>query len=264
MRAHCLPRLDSLHSRLASSLVIPFAHHHVRVPQLWNTKLPCHMVIYNNSAVTIEQLCMHICHCVMSVVSKAKAFYCWICFAFGNIFFSRSWPTVSSFDKVWRSAVLLKNCCYFHWLLWWAKNSSWELLALEGRALHNAQCTSRWQSCYNQISVLFDLGETLIQLIMLVDPKQQTCALLGPIMALACCHAAFFYALSFPHTTTTTSTLSSLAPCRPDNPPATPQAPLWSTRPKSLPFTSECLISFCKVKFSKFGADIGILKTFLR
>ena len=159
---------------------------------------------------------------------------------------------------------LLKNCCYFHWLLWWAKNSSWELLALEGRALHNAQCTSRWQSCYNQISVLFDLGETLIQLIMLVDPKQQTCALLGPIMALACCHAAFFYALSFPHTTTTTTTLSSLAPCRPDNPPATPQAPLWSTRPKSLPFTSECLISFCKVKFSKFGADIGILKTFLR
>ena len=106
MRAHCLPRLDSLHSRLASSLVIPFAHHHVRVPQLWNTKLPCHMVIYNNSAVTIEQLCMHTCHCVMSVVSKAKAFYCWICFASGNIFFSRSWPTVSSFDKVWRSAFI--------------------------------------------------------------------------------------------------------------------------------------------------------------
>ena len=35
-----LPRLDPLHSRLASSLVIPFAHHHVCASQLLNTKLP--------------------------------------------------------------------------------------------------------------------------------------------------------------------------------------------------------------------------------
>lgn len=39
-RAQCLPRLDPLRSRLASSLVIPFAHHHVCASQLLNTKLP--------------------------------------------------------------------------------------------------------------------------------------------------------------------------------------------------------------------------------
>ena len=71
----------------------------------------------------------------------AKAFYCLIRFAFGNIFFSRSWHMVCSFDKASRSAFIsfLKIVAIFTDCFGGQKF----LMALEGTALHNAHQDDR-------------------------------------------------------------------------------------------------------------------------
>ena len=75
-------------------------------------------------------------------------FYCLIRFAFGNIFFSRSWHMVCSFDKASRSAfisflkiVAIFTDCY-----------GGQKIPHGLRRNSSAQCTSRWQSCNNPLT----------------------------------------------------------------------------------------------------------------